>query len=78
MNNKKEKGGPQNWFEDDRNWKPHHRQRQYNNTFVNGIVLGTFGFGDFLRPIWAFSMGLQISRDFQSGDFHIRSGNGNV
>ena len=55
----------------DRNWKPHHRQRQYNNTFFNGIVLGIFGSGDFLSPIWGFSMGLQISRDFQSGDFHI-------
>ena len=28
--------------EDDRNWKPHHRQRQYNNSFVNGILLGSF------------------------------------
>ena len=37
MNNKKEKGVPYNWFEEDRNWKPHHRQRQtqHNNAFVN-------------------------------------------
>ena len=34
MNNSKEKGGPQNWFEDDRNWKPHRRQRQHNNVFA--------------------------------------------
>ena len=32
---KKEKGVPHNWFEGDRNWKPHHRQRQHNNAFVN-------------------------------------------
>ena len=41
--------------------------------FVNDIVLGIFGSGDFLSPIWGFSIGLQISRDFQSGDFHIQS-----
>ena len=29
------KGVPHNWFEEDRNWKPHHRQRQNNNAFVN-------------------------------------------
>ena len=61
---KKENGGPQNYFKDDRNWKPHHIQRQYNNTFFNGLALGIFN-----APLWGSSMGLQISRDFQSGEF---------
>ena len=35
MNNKMENGGLQNWFEDDRNWKPHHIQKHHNNAFAN-------------------------------------------
>ena len=65
MNSKKEKGGPKNYVKRTgigRHTIDEDKQRQYNNTFVNGIVLGIF-------LIWVFSMGLQISRDFQSGDF---------
>ena len=43
MNNKM----GQNYFEDDSNWKPHHTQRQNNNTFVNGFVLGILDLGIF-------------------------------